>query len=487
MHSRELDPKAITPLILVTIVLAFGVAFSFFGLPDPRVALLLPLMLVGGIVLFHRPELGVSLLLFLIYINLSFIVVSVHGGPSIMKFMIPGMFLIALFLPLIKREGLPSMSPLLPLLVLYGLLIVASLFYARDFGLTLAGFEAYYKDGIMALTILLLVRTKTSLRLVIWSLIGAGIFLGSISVFQQVTGTFDNMYWGFAQSSVEHIVGSTNNFRIGGPITTNFYAMIMLALVPLALDRMLSERSPLLKGIAFYAAMVTLMTVIFTFSRGGLVGLAAALLAWGLFRRVSVRLYLVGGLFCLLLLPALPRDYLSRIFTLTEIFTTLPNEGADLWRFQDISMRGRVSEQIAGWRMFRDHPLLGVGYDNYDVYYLEYSEEIGLDSRREQRQAHNLYLEVLAETGLVGIALFLTLIFALFYGLWRAKHLFRLVEDTEMVMLVGGLQAGIIGFLTSSIFLHAAYPRYFWLLVGVAFAVRNVAEMTAAQPEGSHA
>ena len=75
----------------------------------------------------------------------------------------------------------------------------------------------------------------------------------------------------------------------------------------------------------------------------------------------------------------------------------------------------------------------------------------------------------------------MSVLFALFYGLSHAKSRFRHLGDAEMVMLVGGLQAGIIGFLTSSIFLHAAYPRYFWLLVGVAFAVRNVAEMARPQ------
>ena len=56
--------------------------------------------------------------------------------------------------------------------------------------------------------------------------------------------------------------------------------------------------------------------------------------------------------------------------------------------------------------MWADHPLVGVGPDNFEVHYQEYSEAIGTDPRPEQRGAHNLYLESLAETGLLGATAF---------------------------------------------------------------------------------
>ena len=45
--------------------------------------------------------------------------------------------------------------------------------------------------------------------------------------------------------------------------------------------------------------------------------------------------------------------------------------------------------------MFGDYPIFGVGPGNYPLHYLDYSQEIGLDPRLEQREAHSLYLEAL--------------------------------------------------------------------------------------------
>ena len=61
--------------------------------------------------------------------------------------------------------------------------------------------------------------------------------------------------------------------------------------------------------------------------------------------------------------------------------------------------RARTSPACEMWA---DHPLLGVGPDNFEVHYQTYSGAIGIDPRAEPRGAHNLYLESLAETGVLG-------------------------------------------------------------------------------------
>ena len=87
----------------------------------------------------------------------------------------------------------------------------------------------------------------------------------------------------------------------------------------------------------------------------------------------------------------------------------------------EVSFRGRMSEYAVGFRMFRDNPVLGIGYDNYAANYLDYSMRIGLDPRRTERSAHSLYLEVLAEQGLLGLLLFGFVPLFVFYQLEK-KH-----------------------------------------------------------------
>ena len=48
--------------------------------------------------------------------------------------------------------------------------------------------------------------------------------------------------------------------------------------------------------------------------------------------------------------------------------------------------------------MWADRPLLGVGPDNFEAHYEQYAQRVGTDQRAQERAAHNLYLESLAET-----------------------------------------------------------------------------------------
>lgn len=70
------------------------------------------------------------------------------------------------------------------------------------------------------------------------------------------------------------------------------------------------------------------------------------------------------------------------------------------------SLRNRQAYWTAAVRIFRTAPLLGVGPDNYQDYYPEFKPE----TPQETRKAHNDYLQVLAETGLLGLLAFLSIL-----------------------------------------------------------------------------
>jgi hypothetical protein len=64
---------------------------------------------------------------------------------------------------------------------------------------------------------------------------------------------------------------------------------------------------------------------------------------------------------------------------------------------------GRLELWGAAVRLFAAHPLLGVGPDNFRHYY---GAELGLEGWDERVQANNLYLEILADLGIIGVAAF---------------------------------------------------------------------------------
>jgi O-antigen ligase len=126
--------------------------------------------------------------------------------------------------------------------------------------------------------------------------------------------------------------------------------------------------------------------------------------------------------------------------------------------------------------MFADHPVVGVGYGNFEDYYHRYARTLALDSRREERAAHSLYLEVAAETGIVGMAAFALLLLHPIAGTIRTRSALRdqgLSRDAQHVVAFG---IALGGYLVGSLFLHLSYPRYFWLLLGIAIAVGALSE-----------
>jgi hypothetical protein len=102
-----------------------------------------------------------------------------------------------------------------------------------------------------------------------------------------------------------------------------------------------------------------------------------------------------------LLVPILPTNYTERLVTTVDLFSGDSNDARN-----ETSFRGRTSEVVVAWRIFMDHPVFGVGLKNYKYYYQDYAQPLGWDKRREERSAHNLFLEIAAETGLVGLAAF---------------------------------------------------------------------------------
>ncbi len=95
--------------------------------------------------------------------------------------------------------------------------------------------------------------------------------------------------------------------------------------------------------------------------------------------------------------------------------------------------------------MFRDHPIMGVGLANYPEYYQQYSRQLGVDDRSVQRGAHNLYLQIAAEQGLIGLFTFGVLIFAAFYRMRQAKQIFSRHGEEELADLAAALMVGFLG------------------------------------------
>ena len=470
------------PWLIGIATFIIGAAISLLVV-QTELELLLLAAIVGGIlalILLYQPTWSIYLLVFMLYTRLSDVLVNFHGAPSIAKLYIPLLLLLVVGRWLLYNDQPKGLSSL-GIIIAYGLIGLASLLYAADPTRVTDALSDFVKDIIIVAVIIALTPSGEALRRVIWTLLIAGIFLGTISVYQQLTSTFDNPYWGFAQSEIQNIVGQTDDYRIGGPgIGPNAFAQFLLILVPLALDRLWRERSKLGRIMAIWALSVCVLAIIFTFSRGAFVGLVLTIVIMLIYRPPKLKFIILTLFAGILLIGFVPDGYVARVTTLSNL---LP--GSTTEPIEDVSFRGRLSENRSAWLMFQDHPMLGVGLNNFKNHYQSYARHLGLDPRREERSPHSLYLEFASELGMVGLFWFVALQWVTFYGLYRARRDFIQAQRLEYADIALAYGVSLLSFLLTSIFLHLAYPRYFWLLYGIALTVPHAARYELARRQAS--
>ena len=340
-------------------------------------------------------------------------------------------------------------------ITLYLSVLYASSVWAADENAAAAQATSLLKNLFIGYVIAELLDTRAAQRLALWSLLAAGTLMAGITVIQAATQTYGNTYLGLAQSPLRQIVGMAQSFRSSGPIgDPNFYALVLAVLVPIALLRARDERRLDLRLAAIAVAILLVAAIVLTYSRGGLVTLLIAVILFLPFGRVRVR-YLLSTL--VLLVPVffvVPAVYWQRIGTLAQ---------------GDPSIQGRAGSQLVGLAMFYDHPFLGVGANNYASYYLPYS--LRLNAPYAAEAPHNLYVAVLAETGLVGLLAFAGAVTMTVRGVWRRHLASRRSQDPETAGIAIACALAIVTYAIGAALLPIAYPRYLWVLVGLALAV----------------
>jgi O-antigen ligase len=202
----------------------------------------------------------------------------------------------------------------------------------------------------------------------------------------------------------------------GTYISPNNLAGFLEMLAPLAVAYVLVGRmKPVLRILLGYSVLAMLAGMAVTFSRGGWVALAAALLAL-LGTLIFQRQHRLPALLLLAVLAGggmfFVTKYLSQTGTyVVRVEQTLQNQTAD-----NLDMRNDM--WLAAEQMWRDNFWWGAGPAHYDYRFRQYrSEHIQMRPDR----AHNDYLNLLADWGAVGGIIVLTGMAAFTAGLWQTR------------------------------------------------------------------
>jgi O-antigen ligase len=140
--------------------------------------------------------------------------------------------------------------------------------------------------------------------------------------------------------------------------------------------------------------------------------------------------------------------------------------------------------------MVQANPVVGVGSGNYTIAESDYLLFPGAIQRGDfivdkPLVAHNIYLHVLAEMGVIGLALFLSLLALCIASAVRAVAIFRDRGEHALEMLGRALVVALAAILAADFFVSEQYSKQLWLLLAMGPALLAIARRGAGTPTGA--
>ncbi|CUH77804.1 putative O-glycosylation ligase, exosortase A-associated [Tritonibacter multivorans] len=451
-------------------VLAAGAALA---IGDSSLDKLLALVLFGGLcaLTLRYPLVALSLLIVMTVSNLSSNLILGFGAPSVAKLAAPGMMAL-----LIVRLMFWGDRPYVGWLSLWffcgllGLKLFGATYAADDWSKTLKDCSDFLKDAIVALLALAFLNYRNGFQVVVASAALTVAFICGLGLIQVLGVDLPGAFWLFAR------FGEYNG-RFAGPIEDeNFFAVVVVFCIPLALAQLLEARNT--RGVTLWGLTCALLFfgLLATQSRGGILSLCVGLCV--LFAQLS-RGQKVGAVVASILVVIAASFFIGdeafeRLATLGSLVS---EEGVDK------STEGRLASWTVAAEIFRSYPWMGVGAGNFNLLYQDIALEKGLIFRGEGRSTHSLYLEVLTEQGLIGLMFFLGFLAAAARGVWRANRIAHAAGDRRLALQMAAFGAGLLGYLTGMAFLHDAYPRFLWIVLVMAIEADGVVLATLPPPK----
>jgi len=261
------------------------------------------------------------------------------------------------------------------------------------------------------------------------------------------------------------------SFHTANGLGAYFVPIIGLAL-SLLYSALVQKRSWFIGGLLAILSFFLLTALCWTFSRSAWVGY---LISLGILFLLDYRKVLfIGSLilvFIFIFSPSL--NHVRHLFLInddpkaTERFVLPSYDIKEVLKFRG---SGRLVYWEKAISIIRSSPVTGTGLNTYAMV-------IRLDPNPQVRNwyAHNCYLQMAAETGLLGLACFLYLLFVLLWQCFRHCHQ---VENSWDLAILQGAISGLCGFLVQSFFDNTFYNVQLgvlmWLFFGLMVALTRL-------------
>ena len=265
-------------------------------------------------------------------------------------------------------------------------------------------------------------------------------------------------------TGVAMVEGSRAGFvgLLGDP---NDLALVLVMYVPFLMEAALATTG-VRRSLLAVQLLILVAGLVSTLSRGGLLGLAAAM-ALVFHDRGSLKQRVLPAVFAVV-----------AVFGAAQVAGVAERaSGRTQEEGIDESAQARLDAWKAGGRMVMRHPLLGVGFGRFSDNYEAYVADAVIWGKLE---THNSYIKVASETGALGFVPFMMLVGLTLRGGYRLRK--RRLDDTGMERAVRrAMLPAMCGFCICAFFLSQSWSWFFFIMFAQGAAMHDVWSLESAQ------
>lgn len=310
------------------------------------------------------------------------------------------------------------------------------------------------------------VRRREDVHDVVLALLIGLVVQGVICVLQYMVGTDLGLEL-FTVGDLRRVSGT-----VGWPNTLGAYTATLLSVISALWMYGTGGRVRIAIGAACLAGLFSL---ILSFSRGAWISLlagVAVILVWG---------WRAGRLGAKSV-PSLSAIALSAAVVGALFATSITARLAEVHPRMDVIVDRMQLNRVA-MNMISAHPLMGVGINTF-VDTMKQYDTTGVTYYFPE-PVHNVFLLVAAETGLVGLGLFLLLVFMAFRASLQASKTDDRFLSAGAIGILSGLVVLVVNNLADVHLRTDVLYALFWLLIGLAVAIGRMANSTHLSMRGT--
>ena len=359
---------------------------------------------------------------------------------------------------ILKKEPVFFKSPLNIPLLLFFLLTCLSLVYTINFKDTFRGGVLRLLQYVFVfLAAAQEVKNKRQITLIVFG-VCAGLVLTAADEIWQVAKGFDFIR-GYAPIINIGLVRATASFK-----DANTLGIYLSALAPLVLGLALYYKKGAKKVIFVLMGCLAICGIVLTYSRPTLLALYAALFFMAIVRKDKVMIWVLVIF-----------TFLAPFIAPSSVKNWAKEVNYNPMRF--MCNDDRIAVYQHSLQMIHDRPLLGRGANTFMKNFKNYNNPPHYRNVAviDYIYAHNIYLHMAGELGLVGLGIFIWFVVALFAC---AKRIYTRLKDDYLKVVLISLSACILAFLvnglTESSLYYARVAMVFWYLAGLTLAMGKI-------------